>query len=59
MVATAVYSMTMVLQKDTAFPLCAAMFIIIIIIIIIIGPPAQSRGQDRHTKLWLQRQFTS
>jgi len=42
MVATAVYSMTMVLRKDTAFPLCAAMFIIIIIIIIIIGPPAQS-----------------
>jgi len=38
MVATAIYSVTMVLWKETAFPL--------IIIIIFLSPPTQSRGQE-------------
>jgi len=32
MVATAIYSVTMVLWKETAFPLCRAIIIIIIIV---------------------------
>jgi len=53
MVATAIYSVTMVLWKETTFPLCRAMekrwnrnVAVTIIIIIIFSPPAESHIQE-------------
>ena len=51
MVATAIYSVTMVLWKETAFPLCRAIIIIIIIIIIVVD------RRDRQADGWTPERY--
>ena len=58
MVATAIYSVTMVLWKETAFPLCRAMerrwkrnvvvIIIILLLLLIVHGPRESDCQTAH-----------